>query len=270
MRKETYLKVITLLLFTVSPLFAQENIQLNGTISAPSLEGTSINIINSTQKTGTVNSDSGSFQILVRENDELLFSSIQYKNITIIVTSEIIKKGVLEIALTEDLNILDEVNISNISLTGNIATDIANMEVLDDLPLNISFGDIKDIAFEADINDPDEAPRNLAFESNTIMKPGVNFLGLPGAIADLLGIKKKGVVRVYRSPAKTSSEQLRKLFQDDFFTKTLLVKKDLIDDFIYYADDHGLRDLLEKSNNQLAVIEFLIAQSIIYRTDRLN
>jgi hypothetical protein len=95
-------------------------------------------------------------------------------------------------------------------------------------------------------------------------------LGLPGAIADLLGIKKKGVVRVYRSPAKTSSEQLRKLFEEDFFTETLLVKKDLIDDFIYYADDHGLRDLLEKSNNQLAVIEFLVAQSIIYRTDRLD
>ena len=55
MIKGTYLKVITLLLFTVSPLLAQENTQLNGRVSAPFLEEASIHIINTTQKTGTVN-----------------------------------------------------------------------------------------------------------------------------------------------------------------------------------------------------------------------
>jgi hypothetical protein len=49
MKKETCLKVITLLLFTVSPLFAQENIQLSGSVFAPNLDGASVHIINSTQ-----------------------------------------------------------------------------------------------------------------------------------------------------------------------------------------------------------------------------
>ena len=266
MRNETYLKVITLLLFTVSPLFAQENTQLNGSITAPSLGGTSINIINSTQMTGTVNSDSGAFQILVRENDELLFSSIQYKNITVLVTSEIIEKGFLEITLTEDLNVLDEVSISNISLTGNIAADISKMEVLEDLPLNISFGAIKDVPFEADINDPAKAPRNRALENNTIIKPGANLLGLVDIATGLLGIKKKGTVSVYRGPTKASSEQLRELFQKDFFVNTLGIKNDLIDDFIFYADDHGLSDLLKKSN-KLVLIEFLIEESKKYNME---
>jgi hypothetical protein len=50
MRNESYLKVITLLLFTVSPLFAQENTRIKGTVSAPFLEEASIHIINSTKK----------------------------------------------------------------------------------------------------------------------------------------------------------------------------------------------------------------------------
>jgi len=264
MRKETYLKVITLLLFTVSPSFAQENIQIKGSISAPNLDGASVHIINSTQKTGTVNSDSGSYQILVREDDELVFSSVQYKNITIRITSEIFEKGLLNVVLEEDLNVLAEVNISNINLTGDIAKDIANMEVLDDLPLNINFGDVKNISFESDINDPSEGPRNRAFESNTIMQPGVNIKGLPGAISDLLGIKKKPKVRVYNGPEKTSSEQLRKLFQEDFFVNTLELKKEYIEDFIFYVEDQGLSNLLVNSN-KLVLIEFLMDQSKHYK-----
>ena len=269
MRRETYLKVITLLLFTVSPMFAQENTQISGNISAPDLEEASIHIINSTQQTGTVNSDSGSFKILVSENDELLFSSVQYKNITIRITPEIIEKGILNVVLEEDLNVLAEVKISNINLTGDIAKDIANMEVVDDLPLNISYGDVKNLSFESDINDPSEGPRNRAFESNTIMQPGVNIMGLPGAISDLLGIKKKTSVRVYNGPEKTSSEQLRHLFQEDFFVNTLDVDKNYIEDFIFYAEDQGLSNLL-KNSNKLVLIEFLMEQSKQYKKQLRN
>ncbi|WP_034922557.1 hypothetical protein [Gillisia sp. CAL575] len=265
MRKETYLKVIALLLFTVSPLFAQENALLNGSISAPNLDGASVHIINSTQKTGTVNSDSGSFQILVKEDDELLFSSIQYKNVSIRITSEIIEKGFLNVALEEDLNVLAEVNISNIDLTGNIATDILNMEVLEDLPLNISFGDIKNSTFKADINDPAEAPVNRAFLTNEVIKPGgVNFLALPGAIMAVLGIEEKPQTRVYNVSTRTSSKQLRQLFEEDFFINTLELKENDIDAFIYYADDHGLSNHF-KNSNKLVLIEFLINQSKHYK-----
>ncbi len=263
MRNEIYLKVIALLLLTISPLIAQENIQLSGSVSASDLDGASVHIINSTQQTGTVNSDSGSFKILVRENDELLFSSVQYKNVNVIITSEIIARGVLNVVLEEDLNVLAEVNISNINLTGDIAKDIANMEVVD-LPVNINFGDVKNVSFESDINDPSEGPRNRAFESNTIMQPGVNIMGLPGAISDLLGIKKKTPVRVYNGPEKTSREQLRHLFQEDFFINTLELEKEYIEDFIFYTEDQGLSILL-KNSNKLVLIEFLMNQSKQYK-----
>lgn len=270
MKKETYLVVITLLLFSISPLLAQEYTQLTGTVSAPFLDEASIHIINSTQQTGTVNSKSGSFQILVKEKDELLFSSIQYKNITVVVTSEIIKKGFLEVKLSEDLNVLDEVNISNINLTGNIATDISNMKIVRDMPVNIKFGDIKNMRFESDINDPQSAPLNLALGQRSGALPGPDVLGLLFnlIIPKIVGNKDISEPKVVINGKITT--ELRKLFQEDFFTQTLKVEKDFIDDFIYYADDHGLRNLLEKPNNQLAVIEFLIAQSKSYNSSRID
>ncbi|CAM4223094.1 hypothetical protein [Gillisia hiemivivida] len=260
MKKQSYLKVFVLLLFTVTPLLGQENTQLKGTVSAPFLEEASIHIINTTQKTGTVNSDSGSFQILVRENDELLFSSIQYKNITVVITSEIIKSGFLEVALTEDVNVLAEVNISNIALTGNINTDISNMQVLDDLPLNYGLSDIKHMNFEADINDPLEAPRNRAFESNEIMG-----LALGGASISIDGMfnRKERKFLAFVSLSKASNEELKQLFQEDFFIDILKVEKQFIDDFIFYAIDQGLNELIKQSN-KIAVTEFLIRQSRNY------
>ena len=261
MRKETYVKVVALLLFTVSPLFAQENALLNGSVSAPYLEESSIHIINTTQKTGTVNSASGSFKILVSENDELLFSSVQYKNITVAITSEIIKTGFLELALNDDVNVLDEVNISNINLTGNINTDIPNMKVLDDLPLNYGLSDIENMLFEADINDSQKAPRDRAFESNEIMEPGFSLLAIP---LEQLFNKKEREFLAYVSASKSSNEELRYLFQEDFFINTLKVEMQYIDDFIYFAIDHGLNDIIKESN-KFTVTEFLMKQSKNYR-----
>jgi len=261
MRKETYLKVITLLLFTVSPLIAQENSTLQGTISAPFLEEASVHIINSTQGTGTVNSKSGSYQILVSENDELLFSSIQYKNIAVKITSEIIEKGILDITLIEDLNVLDEVKISDIELTGNITTDIGNMEVLDDLPLNYGLSDIENMIFEADINDPLKTPRNRAFESNEIMEPEFSMISVP---LEGLFNKKERKFLAFVSLSEASNKELKQLFQEDFFINILKVEKEFIDDFIFYAIDHGLNELIKQSN-KLAVTEFLMKQSRNYR-----
>ena len=273
MRKEAFLKMIALLLFTVSPMIAQENIEISGIISAPYLEEASIHIINSTQKTGTVNSNSGSYSILVRENDELLFSSIQYKNVTIRVSSEIIKNGHLDVSLIEDLNVLDEVNISNINLTGNINTDIAQILIVRDMPVNFKFGDIKDLIFESDINDSQKAPLNLALGQRPGL-PGADVFGIIGLIlSPILPDPKPPEIKLNFDKYKNNSDivaHLRELFDEKFFAETLAIKKDFIDDFIYYANDNGLGVILVKPKNQLALIEFLIERSKIYNKSRMG
>lgn len=110
-------------------MFAQENIVLKGIVVGDSIESTSINIINMTQSTGTTSSSDGTFNIKVKENDTLLFSSVQFETLKIEINAEIYKRKFLRIQLKKAIIELEEVPISDISLTGNLSSDLANLEV---------------------------------------------------------------------------------------------------------------------------------------------
>lgn len=249
---------------------AQENIPLKGKIVADSLEGSAVHIINKTQQTGTVNSSTGTFVIDVRENDTLLFSSIQFVNEEHVVSGDDIQKGYLEFKLIEDVNELAEVNISNITLTGNINTDISNMEIVKDLPVTVNFSAIKNKTFEADINDPLASPDQLAFRQNEISTGAgsLNILGGLGLLADVIGIKRKSKKPAFTGPIIPASKQVRDLFDDDFFVSSLGIKKDRIEDFIFYLDDVKINAELLKKENQLSLIDFLFTESEKYKALR--
>lgn len=256
-------------LFFSQSSFSQDNVVLKGRLVADSLQGSAVHIINTTQQTGTVNSSRGTFEIEVRENDVLLFSSIQYINKEIKVTKEIFGKRYLEIDLKEDVNELAEVNISNVKLTGNLNTDIGNLELVRDLPLTVKFSDIKNTRFQADINDPQAAPDNLAFRQNQISTGGsLNILGGLSLLGNLLGIEEKPGPPSFTGRPLPNSTQIRKLFDDEFFESTLGIKKEMIGDFIFYLDDTALSAEMFKKENQLALIEFLFDQSKKYKTLR--
>jgi len=191
-------------------------------------------------------------------------------NLTVHITLEIIEKGTFAISLEEDLYVLDEVKISNIALTGNLNTDIAQTQIVWNMPVNLNFRDIKNMRFASDVNDPKSAPLNLALGQRSGAAPGVDVLGVffDLIILNIIGSRDR-VAPKFELNGEITSE-LRKLFLDDFFTESLQVEKDSIDDFIYYVDDNGLRDILGKPDYQLALIEFLIEQGKIYNAIKLD
>ena len=261
-------KLLLFAVFTLSTslLFAQENIQLEGKIHAPELEGSSIHIINISQKTGTVNNSAGLFKIQVKEGDTLLFSSIQYANREVEITWAILEENFLEISLEEDVNVLAVVNLSNIKLTGNINTDLDNIVVVKDLPLKLSFADIQQLKFESDINDPQKVPEQLAFRQNQV-GDGAGSLNIKGGIemlVDLLG-SKKDKVKTYTGPIAPMSVQIRDRFNDEFFKSSLGIKESRIRDFLFFLDDQGISAQMLNDNNQLALIDLLIEQSKKYK-----
>lgn len=262
-------KILLFAVFTLSTslLFAQENIQLEGKINAPELESSSIHIINISQRTGTVNNSAGLFKIPVKEGDTLLFSSIQFINLEVEITRAILKENFLEIALEEDVNVLAEVNLSNIKLTGNINTDLDNMVVVKNLPLKLSFAEIQQMKFESDINDPQKAPEQLAFRQNQVGDGAgsLNILGGIGMLTDLLGIKNEKKVKTYTGPIAPMSVQIRDRFNDEFFKSSLGIKESKIRDFLFFLDDQGISTQMLNDNNQLALIDLLIEQSKKYK-----
>src|SRR5690606_6172030 len=133
---KSHLLIAVILLFSVPAL--SQTITLKGKISADSLQGSSVHVINLTQKTVTLSSSTGNFEIEVSENDSLLFSSIEYERKEVAITAEIIKAAFLEVQLVVDVNELEIVNLSNTALTGNLNTDLDKIETVKDLPVGFA------------------------------------------------------------------------------------------------------------------------------------
>ncbi|UAB84556.1 hypothetical protein INR75_00495 [Zunongwangia sp. SCSIO 43204] len=113
--------------------FSQSKV-IEGKIVADSLDGSLINIVNTSLGRGTTSDKFGYFTISASVNDIILFSSIQYKKKEILIDSSVYKKGFLIVELQLNVNQLDEVILP--SLSGNLALDIKSFPVNDKYALN--------------------------------------------------------------------------------------------------------------------------------------
>jgi hypothetical protein len=262
--------LIAVVVLCTSPVLSQNNITLKGKIVTDSLQGSSIHIINMSQKTGTVNTASGYFEIAVRENDLLLFSSVEYENKEIIITREILDNAFLRVELTIEVNQLDDIPLSNITLTGNINTDIENIKTVKDLPL-LSASNFMNARFKSDFTDPLRDPDNIAFQQNDIFQEtSIDIIGTVRLISDLIGIKRPKKVIIQPGYYDPFSIQIRNLFSDDFFITSLKIKEEKIRDFLFYLDDQEINRQLLLDQNRMALIELLIDHSEKYRSFTAN
>jgi len=124
-----YWLFLVVVLLKMSLGFSQEREELLGKITKDSIGDIFINIVNITAETGTVNEADGRFGILVKENDSILFSSVQFQKEYIVITRNIIEEGFLNVTLTEEINQLETVHLSNIKLIGNLESDIKHIKV---------------------------------------------------------------------------------------------------------------------------------------------
>lgn len=108
--------------------FSQEGTMLKGQLIFSSMNTSEINIINTTTHLGTTNNAKGEFEINASVGDELFFSSVQYEPHYVVITPEIFEKRFLKVRLVPALNELEVVTISNIDLTGNLTSDVLQVE----------------------------------------------------------------------------------------------------------------------------------------------
>lgn len=250
---------------------AQEARSISGKIVNDSLENSAVHIINLSQKSGTLTSRDGSFFIMAREKDTLLFSSLLYVPKKIIVSSAIFNGSPLNVELGEFVNELEEVNISNIALTGNLDADLDNIKVVKNLPMDIRFSDVKHARFESDVNDLKKAPRNLAYEGNMVVKPGstfgvaVNFDHLTDLISGKHSLNKKAKAN---QDLAFLVEDARNIFSEEFFVQQLNLPSEEIIGFLFYcAENADLKQQMQR-NNELHLMEYLEKQAPEFRAHR--
>ena len=198
-------------------------------------------VINNTSQNTTITDDQGEFQIYAREGDEIIFSSVQYIIRTVRVTDEIIKNKRLTVQINERIQELDEVVIT---------------------PDNTEkFLDLKEEEFKGFdyIADKSTKVQNNLTETRQL-KNGVDFVNIFKLLKTIIDSKSEE-----EKESLLASEVIPYLFEDDFFTESLLLASSQIVDFLIYIDSrpNSVDILLEK--NQFLLIDFLLNESIRYK-----
>lgn len=82
-----------------------------------------VNILNLNQVKGTTTDNEGIFKIIAKANDTLYFSYLGFETINVRVTDDWLKYGDVTISMTEQGIALDEVTVTETSLTGFLEID---------------------------------------------------------------------------------------------------------------------------------------------------
>ncbi len=214
-------------------LSAQQRTFLNGKLLYRNNNVVAANVINNSSQFNTITDSNGEFQIDVLEGDEIIFSSVEFKFKTVIITKEILKKNRLVVNITERVNILDEIVIS---------------------PENTEkFIDLKEEEFKG-YNYVQDKSTKL---DNTILKEGQFYNGI-----NLVNVAKL-ISKLILNPSQENklnlipSKVLPYVFDNNFFINELNLKEDQIDDFMTYLDQKlPSAELLQKSK-QFLLIDYL-------------
>ncbi|WP_299442109.1 hypothetical protein [uncultured Aquimarina sp.] len=249
----TRILLIVILLFMSTNIFGQSQ-RLKGVIVADSLEGFAINIVNYTKKIGTTNDERGAFEIPAAVNDSIIFSSVQYEVISIIVSERDLDNQNFQLKLYPVIQKLDQVNVSNINLSGSIEKDTKDIKVtpvVNNKTLGLPYKDIKQ---------PTRAERRIytATASNGI-------LSVDRIINTISGKLKKLKNNKAIEDLKTLIQKGEQSFSTTFFVDALELPENLITDFMYYcAEDDYFKNLLENSK-KISLLEFFKQKAISYK-----
>ena len=232
---------ILFLFLSLQFAYNQDRELIQGKVIYRNINVVAANVINNTSQNTTITDDQGEFQIYAREGDEIIFSSVQYIIRTVRVTDEIIKNKRLTVQINERIQELDEVVIT---------------------PDNTEkFLDLKEEEFKGFdyIADKSTRVQNNLTETREL-RYGVDFVNIFKLLKTIIDSKSEE-----EKESLLASEVIPYLFEDDFFTESLLLASSQIVDFLIYIDSrpNSVDILLEK--NQFLLIDFLLNESIRYK-----
>ena len=258
----TYLLILLLSLnFSV---FGQQRELLRGKVTTEDREVAFINIINISSETGTTNNSEGEFEIKVAEQDTLLFSSIQYEPKEIVITEEVLEKALLTVLLVEKIDELKEVNISDISLSGNLGKDLDFIPTLTQADLGFPMSDIPR---------PTSIERKLKTASNVSTSskknpPGLINVSLDGILNRINGKIEKLQKAVANEDLSQAVDTGVAAMPESFFIE-LGIPQDRLRDFVYYcAEEENFMSLLPETN-RLELVQFYIEKAALFVQERM-
>ena len=229
-------------------LGGSQNTEISGQIlGSGSVEN--IHVINKSQKKYAVSDIKGQFKIEVILNDTLVFSSVQYKLESIIVSAEDILAKKMTVTLEPNVNELEEVVVGKI-LTGDLLSDLKNSDVKP----KINF---YDVGIPGYLGKPKTQSERLLFEADggSLIKTGGGGIKGGGVGLNFYKILNKitGRTKMLKARVKLEAEErllfgLKSRLELNFFKENPLDKEHRMDFFYFCLGDPDFTKRCENSD----------------------
>lgn len=228
------------LLITVL-VFGQQRKPIKGRLLYKNTSVVAANVINNTDQSTTITDENGEFEIDVAQGDEVIFSSVQYKIRSVIISDEILAKNRLVVSVNENINELKEVVVTS--------EDVEKY-------LDLIEEQFKGFDYERDKSS--QIVNRLS--DDRLMTNGIDFVN----IAKLIGKAFANKTKEEQMKLKPS-EVLPYVFDTNFFEKDLELPKDQVIGFLEYLDTQMKSGNLLKQSKQFQLIDFLINKRKEYK-----
>jgi len=240
---------------------------LYGKIKSEETELENIHILNKNSKKGSITNSSGNFTIEAQEKDTIIISGVQFYYLEVPITDQHMTSKLLNINLLQKINELDEVEVKH-NLTGNMTVDSDQINV----KKNIKDG-VLDFS-EIDLNlvdiSIDESARSRT-SSDTQLMPNMNpdLIAIAGLILKpilKIGKTKRNIKkheRHFENKVLEAPKNIRIEFGDTFFTETLKIPANHIDEFITACLPKGIASLYA-NDKKIEIIDVFLVESKIY------
>ena len=218
---------------------------LHGQIVNDSIKLENVIVFNVNSKTGMLIGSKGFFNILVKVNDTLVFSSLAFKSRKIILTEKQISAPILRVTLEAYTNQLAEVIVP-------VKKKIK--------PIN---GNTQAIVDKQYFDDEKSSPKNRTMPSDGTIENGMNFVRIYKDV--LKTLRKNNPEIIDYTQNKSFTEVALKKVGYDFFANTLQLNDDEIRLFLIFCENDPKSKTLIKSENEFQLIDFLVTKNKEYK-----
>ncbi|WP_109301612.1 carboxypeptidase-like regulatory domain-containing protein [Aquimarina sp. AU474] len=234
--------------------YSQDHTRLRGKIVVNALLSLDdVHVINQTLQLGTISNNSGNFRIKANPGDTIIFSSIQYALKQHVVDESDLENETFKIKLEQSVNTLDEVVVSQHTLTGKLEKDILNIPTYtENLPF-WSAAELKRMGVSG-FNDAQSPVTNTILEDGTSATT-INLSDLGKAISEAFRGKRKWISANYK---------IADFYEEKFVVNELEVPETEYYNFIDFVHEQPETAIVLRSDDKLQILEFLIVQRDVF------
>lgn len=231
-----------------------EVIALEGKVLNDTIERSQLNVVNLSMRKGTATSLNGEFTIDARLGDTINISAVQYEPREFVVNQTIFDRKKITIYLIPKINELDEVEVSNIDLSGNLNRDAQSTK-----------------------GKPDLYPEDLGIPKNTAPKRTVEERRYYTAVTSGGGIPLDGLINSITGRLKMLKKHIevsrfekqmvdnRQRFSDSLYMRELKINSNQIEDFVYYVFEDPKAKKFVDVDDTFGLLEFMMEKAPLYR-----